>query len=122
MPAFRGISRGHLKIRDILRDNDFVWEEEYTFPDLVASSGRPLAFDFMVFDEDHNIDFAIEVNGEQHYEPVAAFGGPKKFARQKYNDNQKRLYCQRHNIILIEIPYWELEEVNLDYIMEKAGI
>lgn len=122
MPTFRGVSRGHLKIRDILRDNDFVWEEEYTFPDLVASSGRPLAFDFMVFDEDHNIDFAIEVNGEQHYEPVAAFGGPKKFARQKYNDNQKRLYCQRHNITLIEIPYWELEEVNLDYIMKKAGI
>lgn len=120
--AFQGVSRGHLKVRDILRDNDFVWEEEYSFDDLVASSGRPLAFDFMVFDEDYNIDFAIEVNGEQHYEPVAAFGGKKKFSRQVYNDNEKRSYCKRNNIILIEIPYWELEEVNFAYILDKAGI
>lgn len=120
--AFQGVSRGHLKVRDILRENDFVWEEEYTFPDLIASSGRPLAFDFMVFDEDYNIDFAIEVNGEQHYEPVSAFGGKTKFSRQVYNDNSKRAYCKKNKIILIEIPYWELEEVNLEYIMTKAGI
>ena len=119
--AFKGVSRGDLKVRDILRENDFIWEEEYIFPDLIASSGRPLAFDFMVFDEDENIDFAIEVNGEQHYEPVKAFGGDVKFARQKYNDTQKRKYCMLNHIRLIEIPYWELEEVNLDYIMEKAG-
>lgn len=121
--AFGGkISRGHLKVRDLLAQNDFNWEEEYSFPDLVASSGRPLAFDFMVMDEDGNIDFAIEVNGEQHYEPVAAFGGKPKFKRQKYNDNEKRKYCSLNHIPLVEIPYWELEICNIEYIMEKAGI
>lgn len=120
--AFQGISRGHLKIRHILEENGFTWQEEYSFPDLVASSGRPLAFDFMVMDEDENIDFAIEVNGEQHYEPVAAFGGKKKFKRQQYNDNEKRKYCLIHHIPLVEIPYWELELVNIGWILEKAGI
>ena len=116
------ISRGHLKVRDLLEENGFEWQEEYSFPDLVASSGRPLAFDFMVMDYDGNIDFAIEVNGEQHYEPVDAFGGSAKFKRQQYNDNEKRKYCAAHNIPLVEIPYWELEQVNINYLMEKAGI
>lgn len=122
MAVFQGNSRGHLKIRELLEDNDFNFQEEYSFEDLKASSGRLLAFDFMVFDEDDNIDFAIEVNGEQHYEPIAAFGGTKKFHRQKFNDQQKRLYCLNHHIRLIEIPYWDLEIVNLDYLYDKIGI
>ena len=47
MSTFSGVSRGHLRIRHILEENGFNWEEEYSFPDLVASSGRQLAFDFM---------------------------------------------------------------------------
>lgn len=122
MSTFSGVSRGHLRIRHILEENGFNWEEEYSFPDLVASSGRQLAFDFMVMDDDGNIDFAIEVNGEQHYEPVAAFGGKNKFKRQQYNDHQKQLYCHNHGIPLVEIPYWELEIVDIGYLLEKAGI
>lgn len=122
MATFRGNSRGHLKIRDILNMNGFEWEEEYTFSDLKASSGRSLAFDFMVFDEDGNIDFAIEVNGEQHYNPVAAFGGKPKFQRQVYNDKHKRMYCKANGIPLVEIPHWDLEIVDINYILERAGI
>lgn len=120
--TFTGNSRGHLRVRHLLEENGFSWEEEYTFPNLVASSGRSLAFDFMVMDEDGNIDFAIEVNGEQHYEPVAAFGGKNKFKRQKYNDHQKELFCATNHIPLVEIPYWDLEIVDIGYILEKAGI
>lgn len=122
--AFQGVSRGHLLVRDILEMNGFEWEEEYIFEDLKASSGWPLRFDFMVMTDDGEIDFAIEVNGEQHYEPVTAFGGKKKLARQKYNDAQKRIYCDKHNIPMVEIPYWDIErgKVDINYIMEKAGI
>lgn len=122
--SFQGVSRGHLLIRDLLEMNGFEWEEEYIFPDLKASSGWPLRFDFMVMTDGGEIDFAIEVNGEQHYKPVTAFGGNKKFARQKYNDTQKRKYCQNKQIPLVEIPYWDIEKglVDINYIMEKAGI
>jgi len=34
--------------------------EEYTFSDLIASSGKPLRFDFAVFDDEGNLDFLIE--------------------------------------------------------------
>ena len=52
-------SRGELKIADILRSNNIPFAEEYIFPDLVSSSGRPLRFDFAVFDDEGNVDFVI---------------------------------------------------------------
>ena len=35
-------SRGEIKICDILDAAGLVYKEEYTFPDLVSTSGRPL--------------------------------------------------------------------------------
>lgn len=120
--AFTGESRGHLKVRTLLTESGFAFKEEYEFEGLNASSGRPLRFDFMVFDDDGNPDFAIEVNGEQHYEPVAVFGGKKGLRKQRYNDKQKAMFCTQRRIPLVNIPHWELDMCNLDYIMEKAGI
>ena len=120
--AFQGVSRGHLKVREILEMNGFEYEEEYSFPDLKASSGWPLRFDFMVFDDDGNIDFAIEFNGVQHYEAVTAFGGSKKLRGQQHNDNSKRIYCKKHDIPLVEIHYRDMDKVDIAYILERAGL
>ena len=94
---------------------------EHEFSDLISSSGRSLRFDFAVFDDDGLIEFLIEYQGIQHYEPVNKFGGKKGLFKQKYNDNQKRIYCGRNDIPLIAIPYWDENVVNLDYILERAG-
>ena len=53
-------SRGEIKIEEILTNYGLVFKEEYIFPDLVSSNGRPLRFDFAVFDDDGYIDFLIE--------------------------------------------------------------
>ncbi len=113
-------SRGEIKISEILSMNDFVFESEYIFPDLTTSSGRPLRFDFCVFDDDGNVDFLIEYQGIQHYQAQDRFGGKKGLFRQKYNDNQKRIYCAKNNITLIAIPYWDDNILDLDYILEKV--
>lgn len=110
-------SRGELKIEDILRMNSFSFETEYIFPDLVSSSGRPLRFDFAVFDDDGNVDFLIEYQGEQHYASVAHFGGKKHLFQQKYNDNKKRVYCAQKDIPLVAIPYWEYDNLNLEMLL-----
>ena len=39
------------------------FQEEFIFPGLNSSNGRPLRFDFAVFDDDNNIDFLIEYQG-----------------------------------------------------------
>ena len=86
-------SRGEIKIFEILTEAGLDFQEEYSFKDLVSSSGRPLRFDFAVFDDNGDIDFLIEFQGIQHYEPKSKFGGAKGLYQQKYNDNQKKKYC-----------------------------
>lgn len=113
-------SRGELKIEDILAMNNINFMREYIFPDLVSSSGRPLRFDFAVFDDDGNIDFLIEFQGEQHYTSVAHFGGAKHLHRQKFNDSQKQQYCLKRNYPLVTVPYWDYDKLDYDYLFNRA--
>ena len=110
-------SRGEIKIEEVLTQAGLVFEEEYSFDGLVSSSGRPLRFDFAVFDDEHELQFLIEYQGIQHYSPKSKFGGYTGLRKQQYNDMQKREYCKKHNIILIAIPYTDEGRINYDYIM-----
>ena len=114
-------SRGEIKIEEILEESGFNFKEEYIFPDLKSPNGKPLRFDFVVFDDDGKIDFLIEYQGRQHYEPSAKFGGKRGFYQQQYNDGKKKRFCMLHNIKLIEIPYFEENLITYDYIIHKAG-
>lgn len=110
-------SRGEIKIHEILEEAGLNFIEEYSFPDLVSSSGRPLRFDFAVFDDEGNLDFLIEFQGIQHYQAKSKFGGASGLRKQQYNDMQKRRYCKEHNIILVAIPYIHEGILDYDYIM-----
>lgn len=111
---------GEIKICDILDAAGLSYQEEYSFSDLLASSGKPLRFDFAVFDDEGNIDFLIEYQGEQHYVAKSKFGGAKGLYRQQFNDNQKRIYCQKNGYKLIAIPYWHENILDYDYIIKAA--
>ena len=113
-------SRGEIKIVDILTFAGLTFKEEYSFPDLVSSSGRPLRFDFAVFDDNGDLDFLMEYQGIQHYQAKSKFGGAKGLFRQQYNDKQKRIYCQQHGYKLICIPYWDEGILDYDYIIKAA--
>lgn len=114
-------SYGQIKIEDILKDAGLYFEQEYSFKDLVSSSGHPLRFDFAVFDDDGQIDFLIEYQGIQHYKPKPKFGGMTGLKKQQYYDMLKREYCKKHGIRLVLIPYWDQEMIDYDYIMNLAG-
>ena len=114
-------SFGEIKIEEILKNYGMNFKMEYIFPDLRSPNGKPLRFDFAVFDDDGNIDFLIEYQGKQHYEPSSKFGGKKGFFQQQFNDNKKRRFCALHGFTLIEIPYTEENLISYEYIMDKAG-
>ena len=114
-------SRGQIKIEEILKQSGLEFAEEYSFPDLVSNTGRPLRFDFAVFDDDGNLDFLIEYQGKQHYQASAKYGGKRGLYQQQFNDNKKRRFCALKNIKLIEIPFTEENLISYDYIMQKAG-
>ena len=86
-----------------------------------SPNGKPLRFDFAVFDDDGNLDFLIEYQGRQHYEASGKFGGKKGLYQQQFNDAKKRRFCQLHDIKLIEIPYTDEGIIDYDYIMTRAG-
>ena len=110
-------SRAEIKIEDILRAAGVNFLEEYSFPDLYSSNGRPLRFDFAIFDDDNELMFLLEYQGIQHYIAKSKFGGNNGLRKQQYNDMQKREYCRKHNIILIAIPYTDEAKISYDYIM-----
>ena len=114
-------SRAEITIEEILTKAELNFKMEYSFPGLNSPNGKPLRFDFVVFDDDGNIDFIIEYQGKQHYEASPKFGGKRGLYQQQFNDNKKRRFCALHEFTLIEIPYTEENLLSYDYIMKKAG-
>lgn len=117
-------SRGEIKIFELLTKLNLPFAEEYIFPDLKASSGRPLRFDFAIFnDEDcdrhlpENIECLIEFNGIQHYVAKSKFGGEPALRRQQNNDKKKKQYCKINNYRLVVIPYFAEDEITSDYLL-----
>lgn len=112
-------SRAEIKIQDILEQNDINFKMEYSFSELTAKSGRELRFDFAIFDDDDELQFLIEYQGIQHYEPKSIFGGVQGLRKQQFNDMQKREFCKKHGIILVIIPYTDEMFIDYDYIMNR---
>ena len=109
-------SIGEKAIKNILNFNNVKFIPQYRFYD--CRDILPLPFDFAIFDDDiENLNCLIEYQGLQHFEPVNIFGGEEKFKEQQKHDNIKRQYCKINNIKLIEIPYWEFN--NIEKILKK---
>lgn len=71
-----------------------------------------------------NYNTFIEYDGEQHYMPVN-FGNwdeeevNRHFQMTQEHDRIKNEYCEKHNINLLRIPYWEkqnIETIIYDYL------
>ena len=80
---------------------------------------NPLKYD--LYDEQDNI--AYEYNGEQHYFPVDFAGKGEEWARNQFIINQTRDkikidYCNKNNIPLIIIPYWEKDNMK-NFILQE---
>lgn len=106
-------SGGELKIRQILQKLSINFIEQKTFDNLRGRE-RFLSFDFYLPDK----QICIEFQGKQHYQPIEYFGGNKQFTTQQYYDQLKKDYCLNNNIKLIEIPYYNLQDIDENYIKQ----
>lgn len=102
------------RIANFLNINNVKFIYQYN---IYVDCKKPLKFDFFI--PEYNI--AIEYHGEQHYIPVIFSSSKHKLSEiellhNQYRDNLKRNYCIEHNIMLIEIPYWEKN--NIEIILE----
>lgn len=111
------MSNGEKIIRDILKDNEIDFIQEYSFDTLRGR--RKLRFDFAVFDENGKLDYLIEFQGRQHYEPIEYFGGMEGLRRQHTHDTQKRNFCESKKIPLLVFTYLEENKLDLDLILKR---
>lgn len=110
-------SKGEKAIKEYLESKNIKHIREYTFSDCMHK--RKLRFDFFVTLNSKETPFLlVEYNGEQHYKPIDAFGGARRFKAQQRKDEIKKKYCKENKIPLLIIPYTEFETI--DKILETT--
>lgn len=102
------------KIASLLSSHFVPFQREYTFSNLRGVNGAPYRFDFAVFSPFGDIAYLIECQGEQHYGPVAKYGGIKGYSETHYRDLRKIRYCYEHYIPLILIPYTAMDTLQFE--------
>ncbi len=98
-----------------MKEHKLKYKKQYRFID--CRNMYPLPFDFMLII--NGVQFVIEVNGVQHYEPVAYFGGEEKFEYRVNNDKIKKSYCKDKNIKYIEISYKDIASCKYKEILKN---
>lgn len=101
------LSKGEEKIKEFLNSHFIKYEHEFRFND--CRNKNPLPFDIYL----HNYNICIEYQGIQHFQSMEYFGGEESFDYLKKNDKIKYEYCKSKNIKLIEIPYWDFNNIEL---------
>ena len=107
-------SRGEKIIADLLRTNNINFSQQYTFSDLRTEKDGILRFDFAVF-KDNKLYELIEFQGRQHYEgPDGTWSNSDSLKTIQTRDKLKQDYCNKNNIPLIVIPYWDIGNITLE--------
>ncbi len=97
------ISKGNVKISEILDEANIDYTIEQTFPD--CKDKKELPFDFYV-----NSQYLIEYDGEQHFKEDSVFD----YEYTHKHDLIKNEWCKKNNIPLIRIPYTHYNKLQLN--------
>jgi hypothetical protein len=98
-------SKGEKEIFKLLSKYNIVTNPQQIFKG--CKNIRNLKFDFYL--PDYNI--CIEYQGEFHYEPHWSQSDKEQLKTSQKRDQIKRDFCLKENIKLIEIPYWDIDNI-----------
>lgn len=109
-------SLGEKRIAELLNENHIRYKKEYIIPGLNgASKHGPLRFDFGILNDNQELQYLIEYDGEQHFHEAG--GTWEALDNVVERDERKNNYCVKHNIPLIRIPYTVLDNLKIEDIM-----
>ncbi len=106
------ISKGNLKIENVLDSMNIEFEREKMFKDC-RGKRKPLLFDFYI----PKINTCIEFDGPHHFHPdIHKFKKSTRYTETHYEkvksyDEIKNKYCVSKGIKLIRIPYWDYQNI-----------
>ena len=109
-------SRGEEQIENILQELKIPYKSQYTFNDLRGVGNGLLSYDFAIFNSDNSIKCLIEYQGIQHYDNNEHWGDKSYFKIQQEHDKRKRDFCNINKIKLIEVPYYDKNKINPNYL------
>lgn len=95
----------------------FKWLSEHAIPfetqKIIPNENMFCKRNYLVADFSlPDINLIIEMNGEQHYQPVEHFNTKDwTFEDQKIRDDTLRAYCKMHKISLLEIKYDKIDKI-----------
>jgi hypothetical protein len=100
-------SKGERKISDYLNKENVNYTPQKTYDNLYGTGGGLLSYDFYLED----LNLLIEYQGRQHDTPIDYFGGKEQLLKQQEHDRRKREYAKLHNIELLEIWYYDYDNI-----------
>jgi hypothetical protein len=110
-------SKGEKRIRNYLKANNIPFIAQKDFDGLVGTGGGNLFYDFYLPKQ----NILIEYQGKQHREFVKMIHLEEdNFIKQLEHDRRKNEYAKQNNIKLLEIWYWDFE--NVENIIHKEII
>ncbi len=101
------LPKGEKEIKTFLQANNIKYETQKRFNNLIGIGNRLLSYDFYLPTE----NILIEFQGEQHKRPIDYFGGEDYFKIQQEHDKRKREYAKQNNIKLLEIWYYDFDNI-----------
>ena len=110
-------SKGENLVLNVLEKYSIDYIMFAKFEGLLGIGGRSLSYDFYL----PKYNKVIEVQGKQHEQPVSYFGGEDKFLIQQEHDKRKKEYANNHSIELIEIWYYEFNNIE-NIIINKLSL
>ena len=102
------MSKGEIKITDILNRAKIKFVREKSFSDLKRGLFR---YDFYITNL-RGRRVIIEFNGEQHYHYVKKFfKTPRDWRKAQEHDRRKISYALANDIDIYIIPFWEIDNI-----------
>ena len=99
-------SKGEMECSKYFKNNNIKHIPQKSFPKLFGLGGKLLSYDFYL--PDYNL--LIEYQGEFH-DGKANWYVAENLEKQQEHDRRKRQYAKDHNIKLLEIWYWDFENI-----------
>lgn len=99
-------SKGEKRIEKWLLENNIEHTPQKEFEDLLGIGNKGLSYDFYLV----NYNLLIEYQGEYH-DGTTSNQTKKQFEKQQEHDRRKKQYAKDNNIELLEIWYWDFDNV-----------
>jgi hypothetical protein len=105
-------SKGEEKIKEFFDKNNISYIPQKSFDNLTGIKGGLLSYDFYILD----YNLLIEYQGEFH-DGNTRIQSKNDIIRQQEHDKRKKQYAIDNNINLLEIWYWDFD--NIEEILEN---